>query len=83
VWWYTLLIPTTQERERGRSWFEAKVNKFGQKLVRPCLKSKPGMMIHTCNTSYLGREVVVLESKVCPGKSMRPYLKNKLKWQKY
>jgi hypothetical protein len=35
----------------GRSQFEASM---GKKLARPCLKNKPGVVVHTYNPSYLG-----------------------------
>jgi hypothetical protein len=61
----------------GRSKFEASPR---EKLVRACLKNKLGVVVHACNSvipATWEAEVGGLQSEASPGKSMRPYLKNK------
>jgi hypothetical protein len=51
----------------------------GQKLVRPYLKIKLGKVAHAVVPAMQEAEIGRLQSKADLGKSMRPYLKNKLK----
>jgi hypothetical protein len=58
------------------------VDNPGKKLMNPYLKSKPGVVVHICNTSYTGdRGKWIMFQDQPPNRSMRPYLKNNLKKQ--
>jgi hypothetical protein len=50
-----------------------------KKLARSSPKNKPCVVVHTCNPTYQEAEVGGSWSENGPDKSMRPYLKNRLK----
>jgi hypothetical protein len=60
MWWNIPVIPTTQEGEMGRSQLEDGLG-VG-KLVRPYVKTKLVVVVHTYNFSYVGgidRRIIV------------------------
>jgi hypothetical protein len=47
VWWDMPVIPAALEVKTGRSQFRNSPGK--KKSVRPCLKSRPDVLVHACN----------------------------------
>jgi hypothetical protein len=70
-----LIIPATWEVKVGVLWFKAIPS---QKLVRPYLKYKLGMIVHPCCPSYLEGRDRRIGVRGQPQSDMRLYLKNKL-----
>jgi hypothetical protein len=62
------VIQVSEETEtRGLQFFFSFFCISGKKSVRPCLKSKPGVTVHTYNPSYLG----VRDRRIKVGKNAR------------
>jgi hypothetical protein len=51
LWWYMPLIPAMWEAWKCEDGNLRQA--WARKLVRPCHKNNLGMMVHTCNLSYM------------------------------
>jgi protein subunit release factor B len=70
------MIPAMQEVEMGDFWFKANSGK----KVSPISKNKSGIVVHICNSSYVGGRgrKTLFEGMWMVG-SLKSYLKNKPK----
>jgi hypothetical protein len=77
VWWFTPVIPATQDAETGR--IKICSQPWQKVSETPVSNNKLRVVAHACHPSYTGalegikRRIIV---QAGPGKNMRPYPEN-------